>query len=126
MVDIAVADTTGELRSLTQLADVVFVGKSLAPHTEGQTPVEAAVLGKPILVGPGTGSFREITADLVGRGAARRVADAPDLARQSTALLGDASQRGEISSAQAEWRGATGGGVGRTLSAIREELAKSR
>ena len=46
-VDVAVGDTTGELRKFTQLADLVFVGKSLAPHEGGQTPVEAAVLGKP-------------------------------------------------------------------------------
>ncbi len=72
-VDIAVADTTGELRSLTQLADVVFVGKSLVPHTEGQTPVEAAVLGKPILMGAGMSNFRSIAANLVWRGAARVV-----------------------------------------------------
>ena len=61
----SVADTTGELRRLTQLADVVFVGKSLAPHTEGQTPVEAASLGRPILFGPGMGNFRQLAAELV-------------------------------------------------------------
>ena len=42
VVDVVVGDTTGELRRLTQLADVVFTGKSLAPHDGGQTPVEAA------------------------------------------------------------------------------------
>ena len=41
-IDVLVGDTTGELRKITQLADIVFVGKSLPPHTEGQTPVEAA------------------------------------------------------------------------------------
>jgi hypothetical protein len=55
-----VGDTTGELRKFTQLADVVFVGKSLAPHDGGQTPVEAAVLGKPLLHGPHMTNFREI------------------------------------------------------------------
>ena len=70
-VDVAVADTTGELRRLTQLADLVFVGKSLPPHTEGQTPVEAAALQKPILFGPGMSNFRVITKDLLARGARR-------------------------------------------------------
>ncbi len=32
LVDVAVGDTTGELRRFTQLADLVFTGKSLAPH----------------------------------------------------------------------------------------------
>jgi 3-deoxy-D-manno-octulosonic-acid transferase len=122
-VDIALADTTGELRTLTQLADVVFVGKSLAPHTEGQTPVEAAALGKPILFGPGMGNFRAIASDLLQRGAARRVADPSDLARQAAALLGDPAQRQSLSAAAAGWRRANGGAVGRTLAAIRGELA---
>ena len=43
-VAVAVGDTTGELQKFTQLADLVFTGKSLAPHEGGQTPVEAAIL----------------------------------------------------------------------------------
>jgi 3-deoxy-D-manno-octulosonic-acid transferase len=124
-VDVAVGDTTGELRSMTQIADVVFVGKSLAPHKEGQTPVEAAALGKPILFGPGMGNFRAIALELLERGAARRVADSGDLAEQAAALLCEPAQRGTISAAAAGWRRENGGAVGRTLAAIHEELAKT-
>jgi 3-deoxy-D-manno-octulosonic-acid transferase len=122
-VDIAVGDTTGELRSMTQVADVVFVGKSLAPHTEGQTPVEAAALGKPILFGPGMGNFRAIARDLVERGAARRVAGPGELAEQAAALLADPAQRRSLSAAAESWRRANGGAVERTLAAIRGELS---
>jgi 3-deoxy-D-manno-octulosonic-acid transferase len=124
-VDIAVGDTTGELRQMTQLADLVFVGKSLAPHTEGQTPVEAAALGKPILFGPGMANFRAIECDLLERGAARTVADAADLAGQAAALLLDRPAREALSAAAAGWRRDTGGGVARTLAAIRSELEKA-
>src|SRR5690606_4961157 len=31
-VDILIADTHGELRTLSQLADIAFIGKSLPPH----------------------------------------------------------------------------------------------
>jgi 3-deoxy-D-manno-octulosonic-acid transferase len=123
-VDIAVADTTGELRSLTQLADLVFVGKSLPPHTQGQTPVEAATLGKPILFGPGMANFRSIERDLLDRGAARRVASAHELASVASALLEDRAARQALSGASAAWRRDNGGGVERTLSAIRGELRK--
>jgi 3-deoxy-D-manno-octulosonic-acid transferase len=123
-VAVAVGDTTGELRSLTQLADVVFVGKSLAPHTEGQTPVEAAALGKPILMGPGMGNFREIARDLLGRGAARTVTDPADLTRQVAQLLGDAALRDALSSAEEGWRRENGGGVQRTLEAIHAQLSR--
>ena len=123
-VDVSVADTTGELRRLTQLADLVFVGKSLPPHTEGQTPVEAAALEKPILFGPGMGNFRQIARDLVAGGAARVVADAGELSASVLALLQDESQRAAMAAAARSWHQANQGAVARTLVVIRDELAK--
>ena len=119
------ADTTGELRSLAQLADVVFVGKSLAPHTEGQTPVEAAILGKPTLLGPGMSNFRAIARDLVACGAAATVADPPALEAELAALVLDPSRRAAMASAASAWSLENGGAVGRTLDAIRGELARA-
>jgi 3-deoxy-D-manno-octulosonic-acid transferase len=123
-IDVAVADTTGELRNLTQLADLVFVGKSLPPHSEGQTPVEAAALEKPIVFGPGMSNFRMIAADLVARGAARRVRDAAELTAVVPELLRDAVQREALAAAAAQWHRENSGAVERTLAVIREELAK--
>ncbi len=122
-VDIAVGDTTGELRMLTQLADLVFVGKSLSPHEGGQTPVEAASLGKALLFGPNMGNFRTIEGDLVARGAGRTVADAPALLRECVSLLSNPREREAMAAAAARWRADNGGGVERTLSAIRREFA---
>ncbi len=123
-VDVLIGDTTGELRKLTQLADVVFVGKSLGPHTEGQTPVEAAALGKPIIFGNGMGNFRLLTRDLLARGAAREVADADALAEVAQELLRDSARREALSTAAMAWRRDNAGAVARTLAVIREELAK--
>lgn len=124
LVDVAVGDTTGELRRLTQLADLVYVGKSLPPHTEGQTPVEAAALGKPILFGPGMGNFRQIARDLEAAGAARTVPDAAALGTQAIALLRDEAQRAAMAQAARAWHQANQGAVERTLVVLREELAK--
>jgi 3-deoxy-D-manno-octulosonic-acid transferase len=121
-VDVAIADTTGELRQLTQLADLVFVGKSLPPHTEGQTPVEAAALEKPILFGPGMGNFRAIARDLLARGAAWQVADRDALVRRSTELLEDGPRRADLAAAAARWHRDNTGAVARTLAIVREEL----
>lgn len=121
-VDVAVADTTGELRRLTQLADLVFVGKSLAPHTEGQTPVEAAALAKAILFGPGMGNFRTLAAELVGLGAARVVADPTALTAAVEHLLRDSGQRDQLARAAANWHRDSAGAIERTLSAIRQEM----
>ena len=123
-VDVSVADTTGEMRRMLQLADLVFVGKSLPPHTEGQTPVEAAALELPILFGPGMGNFRLIARDLLARGAAREVADAAALAALAADLLPDTARRAEIAAAASQWHRENAGAVARTLAVIREELAK--
>jgi 3-deoxy-D-manno-octulosonic-acid transferase len=123
-VDVAVGDTTGELRKLTQLADLVFIGKSLPPHTEGQTPVEAAVLGKPMLFGPGMGNFRIIARDLVQRGAARQVADGAGVAAEALTLLLDPVRRESLAAAAAVWHRENAGAVERTLAVIRTELAR--
>ncbi len=125
-VDVAVADTTGELRQLTQLADLVFVGKSLPPHTGGQTPVEAAALEKPILFGPGMGNFREIAQDLVSRGAAHEIADAKALVEDVEVLLRDPVRRAALAAAAGRWRRDNVGAVARTLDVIRLELAAVR
>ncbi|HEY1847855.1 MAG TPA: glycosyltransferase N-terminal domain-containing protein [Opitutaceae bacterium] len=122
-VDACLADTTGELRTLTQCADLVFVGKSLPPHTEGQTPVEAATMGKAILMGPGMANFREIAGELVRRGAARTVADPAQLSAAAARLLSDAGDREGLARAAAAWRQEVGGGTAKTLAAIRSELS---
>ena len=123
-VAVAVADTTGEMRALLQLADLVFVGKSLPPHTEGQTPVEAAALAKPILLGPGMGNFRAIARELEEGGAAIEVADAAALVAKTTELLPEAARRDEIAAAAGQWHRENKGAVERTLTVIREELSK--
>ncbi|MSU48033.1 MAG: 3-deoxy-D-manno-octulosonic acid transferase [Opitutus sp.] len=125
-VDVAVGDTTGELRKLTQLADLVFVGKSLPPHTEGQTPVEAAVLEKPILFGPGMSNFRVIADDLLARGAARVVVSPDQLAVAAEELLRDGAKRQALATAAALWLAGNAGAVDRTLAIIREEIARRK
>lgn len=125
-VDIAVADTTGELRALTQLADLVFVGKSLAPNHGGQTPVEAAALERPLMFGPHMSNFRPIAAELLSCGAAVEVRDGRALTETVTALLGDPARREAMARAAGQWQRANAGAVDRTLVVIREELAKAR
>ncbi|HVW22576.1 MAG TPA: glycosyltransferase N-terminal domain-containing protein [Opitutaceae bacterium] len=121
--DVAVGDTTGELRQFTQLADLVFVGKSLPPHTEGQTPVEAAALGRAILLGPGMGNFRQIADELLERGAARAVRDPAELAEQASELLRDGTRRAAMAEAAAAWRRENAGALARTLAAVEAALA---
>lgn len=124
-LDILVADTHGELRMLTQLADLAFVGKSLPPHTEGQTPVECGALGTPMVFGPGMSNFRAIREGLLGYGAAREVADAEDAVGTILELWEDGAARRKLGEGGLRWHAASRGAVGRTVKGIREWLDRS-
>jgi 3-deoxy-D-manno-octulosonic-acid transferase len=123
-VEVAVADTTGELRQLAQLADLVFCGKSLPPHTEGQTPVEAAALGKAILFGPGMANFRQIARELPACGGAQVVQNEAELAAVGTVLLRDDAKRVAMATAARAWQQANQGAVKRTLEILRAVISK--
>jgi len=121
-VDIAVADTTGELQTLTQLGDVVFCGKSLPPHDGGQSPVEAAALGKPLLFGPHMSNFRDISRVLRECGGAREVLNDSELVAACVELLGDEAERTRMGAASLAWHAQNRGTVARTLTVIYELL----
>lgn len=121
-VDIAVGDTTGELRKFAQLADLVFVGKSLPPHREGQTPIETAAFGKPLLFGPEMSNFRSIARTLVRCGAAVSVNDAEDLKQKTIALLKDSQSRRKMGEAGISWHRSSQGAVKKTLACIEDSL----
>lgn len=124
VVDVVVADTTGELRRLTQLADLVFIGKSLPPNDGGQTPVEAAALQKPMMFGPAMSNFAAIAAELTACGAACKLPDAYALVAEVPKLMADAPRREAMAAAAAAWRRANAGAVERTIAVLREELAR--
>ncbi|HKB91952.1 MAG TPA: glycosyltransferase N-terminal domain-containing protein [Opitutaceae bacterium] len=121
-VDIAVGDTTGELRKFTQLADLVFCGKSLAPHNGGQTPVEAAALGRPILFGPFMTNFKEISRSLLDGGAAREVLNHSELVAAGVELLTNPADREKMAEAARKWHKTNQGATERTLAVISEVL----
>lgn len=122
-MDITIADTTGELQRLTQVATLVFVGKSLPPHTEGQTPVEAAGLGRPLLFGPGMSNFKSIARDLCAGGAAETVTDAGTLAGAVERLLGDERRRQAMAAAGRRWHEANRGALARTVAVVRGTIS---
>lgn len=90
--EIYVADTLGELGLFYRAADVAFIGGSLIPHG-GQNILEPARLGAPVLHGPHMENFHAIVAEMTGKGAAFEVADAEELVKALTQLLGDTELR---------------------------------
>lgn len=108
------ADTTGELRRLTRAADLAFSGKSLPPHNGGQTPVECAAAGVPLAYGPAMSNFRTICGGLEAAGAARRCADAADVAGTLVDLACDPAARATMGAAGRAWHAANRGASDRT------------
>jgi len=79
-------DTVGELARVYGLGTIAFVGGSLTPHG-GQNTLEPAGLAKPVLFGPYTSNFQDITDELLAHDAARRVADGAELEANLRELL---------------------------------------
>lgn len=81
-----IADTIGELGLWYRLASAVFVGGSLIPFG-GQNPLEPTRFGVPTFVGPHTGNFEDMVADLTARGLLTSVPDVAGLVVGVSAAL---------------------------------------
>jgi 3-deoxy-D-manno-octulosonic-acid transferase len=80
MEDVVVhlADTTGEMHALCQCGHLGLVGKSFAPYVGGQTPLELALCGVPMVYGPEMSNFREICEMLESEGLVSKVMTAQE------------------------------------------------
>ena len=125
-VQIHLADTTGELTRLSQVADLAFIGKSLAPNRGGQTPIEAAGLGVPLLMGPNMNNFKAIAQSLRASGAARGVADEAQLHAQVLELVQDADARDAMRQAGRTWHEQSKGSSARIAASILAALQPHR
>ncbi len=98
--DIYIADTLGELGLFYRVAPMALVGGSLIPHG-GQNMLEPARLDCAIIHGPHMENFRAISDEMSAKGAAIEVADAEELIKAVTQLLGDEELRRRISATAA-------------------------
>ena len=117
-----VIDTLGELVPFLGAADVAFVAGSLDP-IGGHNVLEPAALGVPVVVGPNTFNFAEVTDLLIERGAALRVQDAEGLAAALQKMLGDPALRARMGEAARSLVEAERGAVDRTLTIIERVVA---
>ena len=119
-----VVDTLGELLRFYAAADVAFVGGSLVP-IGGHNVLEPAALSVPVVVGPKTFNFVEITASLIDAGAALRIADADQLGATVIELLADLPLRKRLGAAGRMAFEREQGGVLRTVEIVNKVLANS-
>jgi 3-deoxy-D-manno-octulosonic-acid transferase len=93
--DLLFVDTTGELRNFYSVADIIFVGKSLLEHG-GQNPIEPALYGKVVVVGPNMENFPAVMPEFLKVGAIRQVPDAAAMEETIGQLLADPVERAEL------------------------------
>jgi 3-deoxy-D-manno-octulosonic-acid transferase len=84
-------DTIGELRKAYALADVAVIGRSFG-KLYGSDPMEAAALGKPVVIGPNTANFRT-TVQAMERDGAIIVTSARDVGQVLERLIDHPDER---------------------------------
>jgi len=99
LADIMLLDSIGELSAVFPLADVAFVGGSIAAHG-GHNVIEPAAHGVCTITGPDTSNFTAITKTMLAEGALVQLTDAPEpiaeLAQTLNELLSDKQRRSVI------------------------------
>jgi 3-deoxy-D-manno-octulosonic-acid transferase len=112
-----VVDAMGELPRFYAAGDVAFVGGSL-DTTGGHNMLEPAALSKPVLVGPHTANFADITHQLLEADAAMRVTNAATLEEAVRRLFKAPDLRDRMGRAGFALVQNGQGAVGRTLEII--------
>ena len=120
---VVVVDAIGHLQDFYQLAEIVFVGKSLAVGG-GQNVIEPAVLGKPVVVGPRTQNFADVVRIFAETGALVQVQDAQGLYAAVKELLADSRKAGRMGEAARRTVERHQGALSRNVDAIKELLAR--
>ena len=118
-------DTVGELGAAWSLADIGFVGGSLALHRGGQSMIEPAGYGVPTLFGPHVWNFRDAANRLIEAGGALMVQDEAELEAKMWVLLADPERRHSMGDKARKLVLAQQGATERTLDAIDSVLKNS-
>jgi 3-deoxy-D-manno-octulosonic-acid transferase len=114
---VVLGDSMGEMFAYYAACDVAFIGGSLMP-LGGQNLIEAAALGKPVLIGQHTFNFAQVTEDALAAGGAARIADASDLMAQAGRLLTDAEERAHMGRNALAFANQHRGATARTLALL--------
>jgi 3-deoxy-D-manno-octulosonic-acid transferase len=113
-------DSIGELSSLFGLAQVVFMGGTLA-HRGGHNILEPAFFARPVIIGPHMENFPEIAAAFRAVGAVLEVEAPSGLVRAVGTLLANPPQRERIGTAARTIAESERGATGRAVDELRDQ-----
>jgi 3-deoxy-D-manno-octulosonic-acid transferase len=120
-----VIDAMGVMMRYFAAADLAFVGGSLV-SIGGHNVLEPAALSKPVVVGPNTFNFEEITRTLIEAGGARRVASAAELGPMVLDLLRNGDELARMGAAARAVCARERGAARRTMVWLGRIVARAR
>ncbi len=110
-------DSMGELFSYYAACDVALIGGSLLPFG-GQNLIEAAVMGRAILIGPHTFNFADVTKNGVQADAVIQVKDTTELREKIEYLLNNKAMREQMGEAGFRFTQASTGATAKVMQLI--------
>lgn len=117
-VDCLLVDTTGELMKFMAMADLVFMGKTMAGNTGGHNIIEPAILGRAIVHGTHMENFRQVNQAFREAKATWEVSNPRELEGAVRELCENASKRQNLGRAAKAVVAARRGAISRTLDLI--------
>lgn len=121
-IQVVLGDSMGEMFAYYAACDIAFIGGSLLP-LGGQNLIEAAAMGKPVLIGPHTFNFAEVSELAIQAGAAQRMANAEELTLTVEDLLKAPEKIKVMSAAALAFAGRHRGATERLMAIIQEVLS---
>lgn len=103
-LDIYIVDTIGQLKKMSQIADLAFVGKSIPPYQGGQNPIELAKMGIPLVYGPNMNNFKSICEDLENSKCSLKANSRQEALSIILSLMQDKQKRNEMSKNCFKWQ----------------------
>jgi len=118
---VLILDTIGELGRIYGIAEVSFVGGSFVP-IGGHNLLEPAAFGCPVLFGPHTHNFVNMSQLLIEAGGGKRVKDEEALCQILQELLSDREYAGGMGESAERFVGSNSGALERVIGVIEEYL----
>ncbi|MBA4326770.1 MAG: 3-deoxy-D-manno-octulosonic acid transferase [Polaromonas sp.] len=119
--DVWLGDSLGEMALYYAMSDVALLGGSFAP-LGGQNLIEAAACGCPVIMGPHTFNFAEVSELAEAAGAARRVSDMDEAVRSARAMLARPSTQQAAAQASLAFAAQHRGAAANTVQALAQFL----
>ena len=115
--DVWLGDSIGEMSLYYAISDVALLGGSFAP-LGGQNLIEAAACGCPVVMGPHTFNFSEVSEMAEAAGAASRVGNMADAVRSARALLARPARQQAAATASVDFTAQHRGAAANTVQAL--------